>query len=209
MQQQILQQRGYRRQWSTSELLPGAGPGLLHPSYISAPVGRRRAYFNESVSAPEDAGSGADSGVGASYSRGMTMSDSESRDLCPPLLGPAAERRRRQSLLETTTTTKEHAAAGTDLVSAVSGGARSRRRLDSNFRTDSLSSDQSECVQARPPPPRPHKQRRHRLHHEASFASSSDEEVRSTPDYTSCGEEELESESVSEKGTICTSVGEQ
>ena len=30
--------------------------------------------------------------------------------------------------------------------------------------------------------------------------SSSDEEIRSTPDYTSCGEEEIESESVSEKG---------
>ena len=30
--------------------------------------------------------------------------------------------------------------------------------------------------------------------------SSSDEEIRSTPECTSCGEEEMESESVSEKG---------
>ena len=32
--------------------------------------------------------------------------------------------------------------------------------------------------------------------------SSSDDEIRSTPECTSCGEEEIESESVSEKGRI-------
>ena len=33
-----------------------------------------------------------------------------------------------------------------------------RRKLDSTFRNDSLSSDQSECLQQqRPPPPKPHK----------------------------------------------------
>ncbi len=33
--------------------------------------------------------------------------------------------------------------------------------------------------------------------------SSSDDEIRSTPECTSCGEEEIESESVSEKGKEC------
>ncbi|XP_037082071.1 regulating synaptic membrane exocytosis protein 2-like [Pollicipes pollicipes] len=64
-------------------------------------------------------------------------------------------------------------------------------------RTDSLSSDQSESV--RPPPPKPHKHRRRQRQHSVS---SSDDEIRSTPECTSCGEEEVEStESVSEKGS--------
>ena len=63
-------------------------------------------------------------------------------------------------------------------------------------RTDSLSSDQSESV--RPPPPKPHKHRRRTRQHSVS---SSDDEIRSTPECTSGGEEEVEStESISEKG---------
>ena len=75
-----------------------------------------------------------------------------------------------------------------------SHGITSRRKMDSTFRNDSLSSDQSE-YQTRPPPPRPHKHRK--IKHQHSI-SSSDEEIRSTPDCTSCGEE-FESESISEK----------
>lgn len=83
-----------------------------------------------------------------------------------------------------------------------------RRKLDSTFRNDSLSSDQSECLgqQQRPPPPKPHKHKRHAHSSRGGSGirpfgvSSSDEEIRSTPECTSCGEEEMESESVSEKG---------
>ncbi|XP_043194210.1 regulating synaptic membrane exocytosis protein 2-like isoform X3 [Amphibalanus amphitrite] len=65
-------------------------------------------------------------------------------------------------------------------------------------RTDSLSSDQSESV--RPPPPKPHKHRRRTRQHSVS---SSDDEIRSTPECTSGGEEEVEStESISEKGEL-------
>ena len=86
--------------------------------------------------------------------------------------------------------------------------SNSRRKLDSTFRNDSLSSDQSECLgqQQRPPPPKPHKHKRHAHSSRGSSGirpfgvSSSDEEIRSTPECTSCGEEEMESESVSEKG---------
>ena len=73
-------------------------------------------------------------------------------------------------------------------------GVTSRRKMDSTFRNDSLSSDQSE-YQSRPPPPRPHKHKK--IKHQHSI-SSSDDEIRSTPDCTSCGEE-FESESISEK----------
>lgn len=79
-------------------------------------------------------------------------------------------------------------------------GVTNRRKMDSSFRNDSLSSDQSE-YQSRPPPPRPHKHRK--IKHQHSI-SSSDDEIRSTPDCTSCGEE-FESESISEKDY--TSVG--
>ena len=41
-----------------------------------------------------------------------------------------------------------------------------RRKLDSTFRTDSLSSDQSENV--RPPPPRPHKPKNRGVHNNGS-----------------------------------------
>ncbi|EEC01249.1 hypothetical protein IscW_ISCW000600 [Ixodes scapularis] len=67
------------------------------------------------------------------------------------------------------------------------------RLVESVVRNDSLSSDQSECV--RPPPPKPHRHKRGRKMRQRSL-SSSDDEVRSTPDCSSCEE----SESVSEKG---------
>ncbi|KAF5904260.1 regulating synaptic membrane exocytosis protein 2 isoform X15, partial [Clarias magur] len=72
-----------------------------------------------------------------------------------------------------------------------------RDKTDNLLRNDSLSSDQSESV--RPPPPRPHKSKRGGKVRRASL-SSSDEELPTTPEYTSCEDVEIESESVSEKG---------
>uniref|UniRef100_A0A8C1TDB9 Regulating synaptic membrane exocytosis 2 n=1 Tax=Cyprinus carpio TaxID=7962 RepID=A0A8C1TDB9_CYPCA len=73
-------------------------------------------------------------------------------------------------------------------------------KMDSMLRNDSLSSDQSESV--RPPPPRPHRSKRlGKLRTMGSF-SSSEEELATTPEYTSCEDVELESESISEKGNI-------
>uniref|UniRef100_A0A3B3R096 Regulating synaptic membrane exocytosis 2 n=1 Tax=Paramormyrops kingsleyae TaxID=1676925 RepID=A0A3B3R096_9TELE len=63
-------------------------------------------------------------------------------------------------------------------------------------RNDSLSSDQSESV--RPPPPRPHRGRRGGRMRQTSFSSSEDE-LATTPEYTSCDDIEFESESYSEK----------
>nr|XP_055075537.1 regulating synaptic membrane exocytosis protein 2-like isoform X26 [Misgurnus anguillicaudatus] len=78
--------------------------------------------------------------------------------------------------------------------------AMRRNKMDSMLRNDSLSSDQSESV--RPPPPRPHRSRRiGKLRTMGSF-SSSEEELATTPEYTSCEDVELESESISEKGHI-------
>ncbi|XP_050993615.1 regulating synaptic membrane exocytosis protein 2 isoform X1 [Labeo rohita] len=75
-----------------------------------------------------------------------------------------------------------------------------RDKMDSMLRNDSLSSDQSESV--RPPPPRPHRSKRlGKLRTMGSF-SSSEEELATTPEYTSCEDVELESESISEKGNI-------
>ncbi|XP_053344365.1 regulating synaptic membrane exocytosis protein 2 isoform X9 [Clarias gariepinus] len=74
-----------------------------------------------------------------------------------------------------------------------------RDKTDNLLRNDSLSSDQSESV--RPPPPRPHKSKRGGKVRRASL-SSSDEELPTTPEYTSCEDVEIESESVSEKGDI-------
>ena len=45
-----------------------------------------------------------------------------------------------------------------DPSSAAGKSSRSRRKLDSMFRNDSLSSDPSDCV--RPPPPKPHKHKK-------------------------------------------------
>ncbi|XP_053530979.1 regulating synaptic membrane exocytosis protein 2 isoform X13 [Ictalurus punctatus] len=74
-----------------------------------------------------------------------------------------------------------------------------RDKTENLLRNDSLSSDQSESV--RPPPPRPHKSKRGGKARRASL-SSSDEELPTTPEYTSCEDVEIESESVSEKGDI-------
>ena len=65
------------------------------------------------------------------------------------------------------------------------------------LRNDSLSSDQSESV--RPSPPKPHRPKRGGKRRQMSVSSSEEEGV-STPEYTSCEDVELESESVSEKG---------
>lgn len=76
-----------------------------------------------------------------------------------------------------------------------------RDKMDSMLRNDSLSSDQSESV--RPPPPRPNRSKRlGKLRTMGSF-SSSEEELATTPEYTSCEDVELESESISEKGKCC------
>ncbi|XP_052603634.1 regulating synaptic membrane exocytosis protein 2 isoform X25 [Peromyscus californicus insignis] len=72
-----------------------------------------------------------------------------------------------------------------------------REKMEAMLRNDSLSSDQSESV--RPPPPRPHKSKKGGKMRQVSL-SSSEEELASTPEYTSCDDVEIESESVSEKG---------
>ncbi|XP_055967655.1 regulating synaptic membrane exocytosis protein 2 isoform X5 [Sorex fumeus] len=72
-----------------------------------------------------------------------------------------------------------------------------REKMESMLRNDSLSSDQSESV--RPPPPKPHKSKKGGKMRQVSL-SSSEEELASTPEYTSCDDVEIESESVSEKG---------
>ena len=85
-----------------------------------------------------------------------------------------------------------------DPSSAVTKTTKSRRnKMESMLRNDSLSSDPSDCV--RPPPPKPHKHKRGKKQRQRSL-SSSDDEIRSTPECTSCDEQEIESESVSEKG---------
>ena len=210
-------------------------------------VSSRERFHLETASAPEDvaefpfsydaAGSSgrgmAENTNGASggslYHR-VLLSDGEARDLCPPMLDTRAH--------------SDHCTSGVGI--SRTRTRTPRKKLDATFRNDSLSSDQSECVQ-RPHPPRPHKSkrrlpstsgmrqtgraaaavaaataasshapataagaaiegaagvggRRKRGTGGSSFASSSeDDEIRSTPEYTSCGEE-MESESVSEKG---------
>ncbi|XP_053415679.1 regulating synaptic membrane exocytosis protein 2 isoform X44 [Nycticebus coucang] len=72
-----------------------------------------------------------------------------------------------------------------------------REKMEAMLRNDSLSSDQSESV--RPPPPKPHKSKKGGKMRQLSL-SSSEEELASTPEYTSCDDVEIESESVSEKG---------
>ncbi|XP_068382032.1 regulating synaptic membrane exocytosis protein 2 isoform X35 [Eschrichtius robustus] len=74
-----------------------------------------------------------------------------------------------------------------------------REKMDTMLRNDSLSSDQSESV--RPPPPKPHKSKKGGKMRQVSL-SSSEEELASTPEYTSCDDVEIESESVSEKGDM-------
>lgn len=125
-----------------------------------------------SFSAPEDQGYDGSYNL---YPR-VVISDQEARDQFPIMTG--SDIRVQRSLLDPN----------------VARGVPQRKKLDSSFRNDSLSSDQSE-YQSRPPPPRPHKHKK--MKHQRSM-SSSDEEIRSTPDCTSCGEE-FESESISEK----------
>lgn len=164
------------------------------PMHYNANIMTTPTYYDyhaplESMSAPEDAYTHSDHAP--IYPR-VLVSDSEARDVCPPLseaLGGVADKSR--------------------LMATPMRSSSGRRKLDSTFRNDSLSSDQSECLQ-RPPPPKPHKHKRHGhapSHHKAYSGrpfgvSSSDEEIRSTPECTSCGEEEMESESVSEKGRL-------
>ncbi|XP_021409602.2 regulating synaptic membrane exocytosis protein 1 isoform X13 [Lonchura striata] len=71
--------------------------------------------------------------------------------------------------------------------------------METMLRNDSLSSDQSESV--RPSPPKPHRAKRGGKKRQMSV-SSSEEEGASTPEYTSCEDVEIESESVSEKGDL-------
>ena len=125
--------------------------------------------LTESYSAPEDHGREEAYNL---YPK-VLISDQETRDKVPDL-----EMGMHKSLLD------PH----------IVRGVTNRRKMDSSFRNDSLSSDQSE-YQTRPPPPRPHKHKK--VKHQHSI-SSSDDEIRSTPDCTSCGEE-FESESISEK----------
>ncbi|XP_036890181.1 regulating synaptic membrane exocytosis protein 1 isoform X4 [Sturnira hondurensis] len=74
-----------------------------------------------------------------------------------------------------------------------------REKAEIMLRNDSLSSDQSESV--RPSPPKPHRPKRGGKKRQMSVSSSEEEGV-STPEYTSCEDVELESESVSEKGDL-------
>uniref|UniRef100_A0AAR2K3V3 Regulating synaptic membrane exocytosis 2 n=1 Tax=Pygocentrus nattereri TaxID=42514 RepID=A0AAR2K3V3_PYGNA len=84
-----------------------------------------------------------------------------------------------------------------DPSSALHRSKAGREKMDGMLRNDSLSSDQSESVR----PPRPHRSRHRtgKLRAMGSF-SSSEEELATTPEYTSCEDVELESESISEKG---------
>ncbi|XP_063772873.1 regulating synaptic membrane exocytosis protein 1 isoform X12 [Pseudophryne corroboree] len=74
-----------------------------------------------------------------------------------------------------------------------------REKMETMSRNDSLSSDQSESV--RPSPPKPHRSKRGGKRRQMSV-SSSEEEGASTPEYTSCEDVEIESESVSEKAAL-------
>nr|XP_045013049.1 regulating synaptic membrane exocytosis protein 1 isoform X23 [Jaculus jaculus] len=106
----------------------------------------------------------------------------------PPAEGPelkAQEPLRKQSRL--------------DPSSAVLMRKAKREKVETMLRNDSLSSDQSESV--RPSPPKPHRSRRGGKKRQMSVSSSEEEGV-STPEYTSCEDVELESESVSEKGDL-------
>lgn len=149
------------------------------------------------MSAPEDCG---DPNYPL-YPR-VLVSDSEARDTCPPLEGhmPVISAGANAGI-----SYNDNNSRGLLAPRTIRSSSSGRRKLDNTFRTDSLSSDQSECLSSRPPPPKPHKVKKHgHAPHRGSGrpfgVSSSDEEIRSTPECTSCGEEEMESESVSEKG---------
>ncbi|XP_035880224.1 regulating synaptic membrane exocytosis protein 1 isoform X9 [Phyllostomus discolor] len=84
-----------------------------------------------------------------------------------------------------------------DPSSAVLMRKAKREKAEIMLRNDSLSSDQSESVR----PPKPHRPKRGGKKRQMSVSSSEEEGV-STPEYTSCEDVELESESVSEKGDL-------
>uniref|UniRef100_A0A8C6Y4L7 Regulating synaptic membrane exocytosis 1 n=1 Tax=Naja naja TaxID=35670 RepID=A0A8C6Y4L7_NAJNA len=86
-----------------------------------------------------------------------------------------------------------------DPSSAILSRKAKREKIETMLRNDSLSSDQSESV--RPSPPKPHRSKRGGKKRQMSV-SSSEEEGASTPEYTSCDDVEIESESVSEKGDL-------
>ncbi|XP_070589156.1 regulating synaptic membrane exocytosis protein 1 isoform X1 [Erythrolamprus reginae] len=86
-----------------------------------------------------------------------------------------------------------------DPSSAILSRKAKREKMETMLRNDSLSSDQSESV--RPSPPKPHRSKRGGKKRQMSI-SSSEEEGASTPEYTSCDDVEIESESVSEKGDL-------
>ena len=154
------------------------------------------------MSAPEDCG-GPNYGHTPLYPR-VLVSDSEARDTCPPLEGHLSGVSAGALSGMVSSNDNSRLLAPSTRSATIRSSSSGRRKLDNTFRTDSLSSDQSECL-SRPPPPKPHKVKKHgHAPHRGSGrpfgVSSSDEEIRSTPECTSCGEEEMESESVSEKG---------
>ncbi|XP_066215154.1 regulating synaptic membrane exocytosis protein 1 isoform X21 [Saccopteryx leptura] len=107
-----------------------------------------------------------------------------------PALGPAAEPQAQEPLRKQ---------SRLDPSSAVLIRKAKREKVETMLRNDSLSSDQSESV--RPSPPKPHRSKRGGKKRQMSVSSSEEEGV-STPEYTSCEDVELESESVSEKGDL-------
>ena len=242
---------------------PGSMSSLRSLEGRNAYLRKQSSLIIESMSASEDAfdlgsliGAGAAGGTGSGYSSGadvsfssypkVLVSDSEARDLCPPLGGggqrSSSSAIRRQAYLEPRlgggSLTSSFDTSEQSAVNPIVGSRRTftRRKLDAAFRNESLSSDQSECISGaatsaavRPPPPKPHKRRidefsmtsasramspssrtadlfsgRTGRGRKGLNGSSSEEEIRSTPDYTSCGEEEeeMESESISEKGNL-------
>ena len=168
-------QGGARRNYSNMDRAQGYGSDIERLPGGTRSLAQARDYG--SFSAPEDQGY---DGPYNLYPR-VVISDQEARDKFPAtsamMTDPDTVRIQR-SLLDPN----------------IARGMTARKKLDSSFRNDSLSSDQSE-YQSRPPPPRPHKHKK--MKHQRSM-SSSDEEIQSTPDCTSCGEE-FESESISEK----------
>jgi hypothetical protein len=116
-------------------------------------------FLMESASAPEDFDNPRDL-----YPR-VLVSDSEARDLCPPLHQGGRGGGGGSDHFDPRSDPGGGGGGG-----SIGGGAvdrnttrtvTQRRKLDSTFRNDSLSSDQSECLQQqRPHPPKPHKSKR-------------------------------------------------
>ncbi|XP_041931990.1 regulating synaptic membrane exocytosis protein 2 isoform X1 [Alosa sapidissima] len=81
-----------------------------------------------------------------------------------------------------------------DPSSAMRRTSRDGKAADGMLRNDSLSSDQSESV-VRPSPPRAHRSKHMGKMRQTGSFSSSEEELATTPEYTSCEDVELESHS--------------